>query len=359
MIFDLLYLEANLVLSQKPEENGPWDDKIENQRNLVKLQCLCKPAFLSMSAFVNKLWEGDDTGLTPMDSIKELLDLKKIEYRIFDDGMNTDTMPQLLVPPMTMKSATDYIHEKFGIFSGPIFRYANYAGQFCMWDLKKRWEMTKDSGFTRVHKMPGLTNDVNLYDDVAKEVSDNPDQFITYDSVETLHYGNSVMSKHAYDNIYISHPHEDLAYFHKWNADKIISDFGLWHESDKMKYHNELKHRKKYFYDWNGFETGDGYTGEYNDNQMTSSISELFKDSASLRFVVYRKVKVSLLSRVGEVIYMKPYSDHEFFPGSNYEGAYLITDTDIILTKESHGDLEDNIECFACVTAARSVHSKD
>ncbi len=359
MIWNLLYLESNIELPQKPKDNGPWDDEEEGQRRNFVISCLSKPSFLTMSAFVNRLWEGDDTGMIPLDIIKELLSLKGIESRIFDDGKNEDTIPQLIIPPMTMKSATDFVNEKFGIFKGPTFRYANYAGQFCMWDLKERWELTKDTGFTKTHKMPGFSDDVGLFEEINDSISENPDEFLTYDHVQTIHYGNASIVKNGYDNIYITHPHEDIAFFHKWNTDDIISDFGLWHDNDELKYHDETKIRKKYYYDWKGFEVSSGYSGTYNDNAMTNALSDLYKSSAAIKFTIYRKVKISLVSRVGEVVYLKPYSYHELFPGSNYEGAYLITDSEIILTKESKGTQDDNIEIFATITACRSVQSKD
>ncbi len=358
MIWNLIIMESNIVLPQKPEKNGPWDDEHESQRRRIVFSCVSKPAFLAMSQFVNRLWEGDDTGLMPLDCIKEVLDTKGIEYRIFDAGMNEDTIPQLLVPPMTTKSMCDYIHEKFGIFKGPMFRYANYAGQFCMWDLKERWEETKANGFTKAHKMPGFS-DSGIYETVTELVQNEPDHFITYDNVQTLHYANSLIAKHGYDNIYITHPHEDIAYVHKYNTDEIVTDHGLWHDIDQLKYHADLKHRKKYFYDWKGFEIRDGYTGEFNDSIMISSLSDIMKDASSVKFTIYRKIKISLISRVGEVVYMQPYSEHEFYPGSNYEGAYLITDSDIILSKEYRGPQEDNIECVGTITACRTAQSKD
>jgi hypothetical protein len=305
MIWELLYLESNLTLPQKPEVNGPWDDKHEVQRRETVVSCLSRPSFLTMTSFVNRLYEGDDTGMTPYDCVNEIADLKGLTKRFFDKGKNEDTIPQLLVPPMTMKSAIDYIDEKFGIYKGPLFRYANYAGQLCMWDLKERWEETKADGFTKTHKLPAFTETHTLYDTVSELVAKEPDQFITYDNVETLHYGNALVAKNAYDNIYIVHPHDDIAFFHKRNADTVITEEGLWHDSDVLKYHEELKQRRKYYYDWKGFETGDGYTGNFNDYVQKSSLATMFMDGASVKFTVYRKVKISLVSRVGEDPTMK------------------------------------------------------
>lgn len=359
MIWDLMYLESNITLSQKPIQNGPWMNEEETQKGRLIITCLSKPAFIAMSTSVNKLIEGDNTGKTPLCVCKDLLTSKGIEANIKDCGHNTKKIPQLVIPPMTMKSAVDYLNEKFGIFQGPLFRYANYAGQFCMWDLKQHWEKTKATGFTKVHKMPSFAKCPELYNTVVDLVSNRPDHFLTYDNVETLHYGNSAMIKNGYNNIFIAHPHDDIAYYHKMKSDDVIKSQGLWHDNPQMKFHPETKIRKKYYIDWKGFETCSGYGGGFNDYAMSSAIADSFKDATSLKFTLYRKVKISLISRVGEVCYLKPYAEHEMYPGSNYEGAYLISDTEIVLTKESTGAQEDNLECFAKIIGCRTAQSKN
>jgi len=356
--FDLIYMESNLDLPPKYEHNGIYEDQEEGQRRQILFKCLSKPAVQTMTAYVNRLWE-EEVAIRPIDLIKELLVLNDIEYRIFEDGVNENKVSQVLVPPMTMKSATDYINEKYGIFSGPMFRYANYAGQFCMWDLKKMYEAYKNIGFTRHHKYPSYIETEGLFEEINDLVIDLDDNFATYDMVQSLHYANSNVLKYGYDNTYIYHPHEDIAYFVKKNLDEIVTDYGIWHDSDKLKYNTILKNRKIYYSDMKGFETGDGYSGEYSDHSLTSDMSNSFKDAASIKFTLYRNVKIHLCQKVGEVLYLKPYSDHEKFPGSNYEGGYLVSDSEIILTRVQRGGQEDNMNCIAFLTGYRTVQSKD
>lgn len=356
--YTLMYLESNLDLPPKIENNVPIDAAKESQRRHVVFTCLAKPAFLAMTQFVNKLWE-EESGLRPLDFIYELLDSRGIEYRIFEDGVNEDKVQQLLVPPMTIKSAVDYIHEKFGVFSGPTFRYVNYAGQFLMWDLKMMYEKYKDAPFTKHHKMPTQFDTPGLWDEIQDEAFLKDDVFVTYDMVQALHYANSSLVKYGYDNIYIYHPHEDIMFMQKKNVDEIVEEFGIWHDKPLLKFNEELKNRKLYYYDMKGFEVGSGYTGIYNNFNLTSDMSEAFQDAASVRFTLYRNVKLHLLQKVGEVIYLKPWSKHEFIPGSNYEGGYLVSDTEIVLTREQRGSQEDNMNCIATVTGYRTAQSKD
>lgn len=359
MIWNLLYMQANVDLPTKRFDNKTHDNSEEFQRRIYKVTCLSKPSFIAMSKNVNLLLEGDDTGYTPLDVIIELLDNNGIKYLILDGGANEETIPQLLIPPMSIKSATDYINEKFGIFKGPMFRYAGHNGEYYLWDLKEKWEKLKDIGFTKHHKVPNYIEDPGLFEEINVEAAMEPEVYLTYDMVETLHYANSTMIKYKYDNTYIAHPHTEIAHYHNFNSDEIIEELGLWHDNPEMKYHKDLVHLKNYFYDQKGFEVADGYTGIYDDHFGYTELANNFKDASSVKFTLLRNVRVNYCQRVGEIFYFKPHALHEKFPGSNYEGGYLVTDSEIILSKESRGPWEDNIACTCTIIGCRTVQSKD
>lgn len=359
IVYNLLYLQSNLDLPDKHQDNQDVETAKEKVKRNVKVQCLSQEAALGLTQFVNKLYE-EETGMTPLDFVMDILDYRGIEYEIEPDGMNENTVQQLIVPPMTVRSAIDYIDEKFGIYKGPLFRYMDYTGKFHMWDLKKHYDKFKGSGLFREHKLPVYTQSKSLYNDVNEEVAESKDQFLTYDNFETLHYGNDVMMSNGYQNIYITHPHEDIFHMLKTETPDIITKYGIWHDNDKMKYYEGLKHRKIYYHDMKGFEVDSGYTGEYDDHIITSQIANAFKDAFAIRFVMYRNVKIPYAEAVGDVVNFKPYSEHENQPGKNYAGGYVIKDSVIMFNKHNRqGMTEDNIVCTAKVTAFRTVQTKD
>ncbi len=358
MIYDLLYLQADLALPDKNHDNGTMENEKEANKRSIKIDCLSKQSVLTMTQFINKLYE-EETGMTPIDVVYDILDYREIKYRIMDDGKNEETIQQLIIPPMTIKSAVDYINEKFGIYSGPMFRYVNYSGEFLMWDLKKQYDLYKDSGFFTEHKLPVHTEDKKLFKEVNDLVANSSDQFLTYDEFLTLHYGNSVMLRYGYQNTFITHPHEDIFHMVRKTTEDIITDYGIWHENDKLKYLTDLKNRKLYYHDMKGFETGSGYSGVYDDHFATSTVADMFKDATAIRFNMYRNVKVPLAEKVGETMFFKPYSFHENWPGSNYAGAYIIEDSIITFDKWMRGKPEDNVVCQAEITAFRTVQTKD
>jgi len=183
--FKLLYLESNLDLSPKEEENGSVDSIKEPQRRHVIMTCLSKPAYLTLTKFVNKLFEDPDgaTGaqLTPLDMIKQMLDDAGIkEYRIIDDGMNEDTVQQMIIPPMTVKSAIDYINQNYAIFQGPMLRYVNYSGQLLLWDLKQMFDKYKDSPFITLHKSPSHFDTPGMFNEINQIAAETQDEFVIY-----------------------------------------------------------------------------------------------------------------------------------------------------------------------------------
>ena len=356
--YKLLYIECNLDLPPKEEKNRTIDDQQEVQRRHAMVSCVSLPAYQSMTTFVNKLYEEEEDHLRPIDYVKDLLDQNGIKYIIKEDGCNKDLINQMIIPPMTMRNAVDYINQNYGIYSGPMFRYCNYSGEFLMWDLKKMYEQHKDSPWVKMHKSPSHFDTPGKFKEINEIAASTENEFVTHKLAESINHGNANMLRYGYDNIYIYHPSSDIAVFQKKNADDIITDYGIWHNKNEMKYHPELKTRKLYFSDMRGFENED-YTGKYNTDMLTQNMASAYQNAAAVRITLLRNVKVPLASKVGEVLYLKPYSDFEKFQGSNYEGGYLISDSEIVFTREESGSQEQNVTCIATLTAHRTSQSKD
>jgi hypothetical protein len=356
--YKLIILESKIDLPPKDQKTGTIGNQSEQQKIHVVVTCLAKPAYEAMTQFVNKLWEDSDgmtgTSKTPLDCVKEILKDNKITYRIFEDGKNEDTIQQMIIPPMTVRSAVDYINQNYGIFSGPLFRYANYSGQFLLWDLSKMYSNYKNQPWVKMHKASSNFDDAQQFHEINKLTMNQSDEFVTNDSTETIHHSNANVIRYGFDNIYIFHPHEDLVSFQKRNLDDIILKFGMWHNSDNMKYHPDLKNRKMYFIDMVGFETGSGYEGKYNDHILTQDMATSFQNTASIRMKLYKNVKFHMIQKIGEVLFLEPYSDHEKYKGSSYRGAYLVSESEIVFTRE-----HDTVNCIATLTAYRTAQSMD
>jgi hypothetical protein len=356
--FDLVYLESNLDLPEKPQ-NNMGENKEDDQRRPTLIRCIPYPAINVMSSFVNKVWESP-TGLKPIQFIKKILDMRGYlgDAIIKDVGFNDYLIDQLVIPPMTIKRATDYIDEKFAIYKGPIFRYCNYAGKFLMWDLYEKMKLEKNSPRFKYIKFASQYDDPGLFDAQNKECVDNWGKvYGGNDMVETVHYPNSNILNYGYDNIMITHPRTDLYYLIRKNIKDSIAEKGIWHDKDETKYYSDLNSRKVYMSDSVGFED-EGYSADYCEAPVTSRVATKIRDMCNIRFVLKRNISLRRVMQVGEVCEVEITSEHEKLPETDYSGAYIIATTDITIDKEPSGDGGDNYMAQCVVTAFRSVQTK-
>ena len=228
-----------------------------------------------------------------------------------------------------------------------------------MWDLRKMYEKHKNSPWVKMLKSPSHFETDGKFEEINNIAAASDDEFVTHDMGESIHHANANVIRFGYDNIYIYHPHEDIAVFQKKKIPEIIPDYGIWHNSEEMKYHEDLKNRKLYYHDMKGHEIGTGYSGEYNNFILKQDMATSFQNAAALRIMLYRNVKIHMVQKVGEVLYLEPYLEHEKYSGSNYRGGYLISDSEIVLTREQRGKQEDNLNCMATLTAYRTTQSMD
>lgn len=352
--WELVYLESNLPLPSKPMMNvGQYEDV---QRRQVVVVCIPKPSYIIMTSFINKLWE-EEAVMVPLDFVKEVLEIKGYlaDAIIRDDGFNEMFVNQLIIPPMTIKSMVDYINEKFGIYSGPMFRYCHFGGHFLMWDLKKTYEEQKASPrYIIYHKLPGKA-DEGLIDEIMDKCSDGTGtHYCGYEAAETLHHANSNIIQYGFKNIYVYHPHEDLYYLMQKEVPEIVTDFGIWHDNESIKYNEELNSRKMYFTDSRGFDIA----GEYSPNIVTNRMAHHIKDAAVIRFLVKRNINIDNVMKIGEVCYYETYQENEMFEGADYTGGYLIETSDLTFSKEQDSGGGDNYDSSCLITGIRTVQTK-
>jgi len=357
--FKLLYLESDLDLPPKPEDNT-GEKYTDYQKRSILVRCIPYPAVNVMTCFINRLWE-EESGMKPIEFIKEILDIKGYlkDSIIIDDGMNEFKVNQLIVPPTTIKRSVDYINEKFAIYEGPLFRYCNYAGHFLMWDLYEKMQKEKDKPRFEYIKLSAQYDSDKLFWEQNKKASDKWGEiYVGHDSVETVHYPNSVFVNYGYHNLMITHPRSDLYYIIQKNGPTAIEENGIWHDNKDTKYYQQMKHRKMYSTDSVGFEEL-GYTAKYSPSPLSNRLGDHFKDMFSIRFALRRNVSLRYVMQCGEVCKVTVDSKHEMTPGKNYSGSYIVETSDITLDKEPTGNGGDNYDAVCFITAFRSVMSKD
>lgn len=358
MSFDLLILEMNLDLPPKAINNV--SDRRDSQRRLSIFTCVPIQAFELMNMTVNKLWTNPVSVRT---IITDLCDRINVSYdHIESENLNPTLVHQCLIPPMSFRAAIDYIDATYGIYKGCLFRYVNYNGTLEMWDLKSKFDKMKTSGIFKVHKMPVFSNSSDTFSKPAKLAQEEPDHYITYDSMETISRPNDAFVIDGYRQVIVNHPHEDIVDYYNINISDISKKYGLNSDTFDLKCNSGVMNKRltvnydsignmpEYVTDPNsGYELFGAAT--YTDNTIKLNM---------IRFHIYRKMKLHLLMRIGMPMYLQPYAEHELYSGSNYSGAYLVTRTVCTITREGpDGTIGDQMHGSATIEAARTSQSQD
>ncbi len=355
IIFELIILENNVPLVPKSYNNVSNYQDV--QRRTVISTCICKQSFQIMSTPVNRLWE---TGVSPYDAAIQLIkDTGVKNTNIEDCNKNTYNIDQLIIPPMSLNKALDEINDKYGIYENQMFKYMKYNGTFEMWDVVKHFENNID-GEIVIHKLPIVAPDCILKkpQELAEE---NKNHFVTYDTIETINNSNDSCVLNGFKQTHIYHPSFDIAYYVNTNYVEESKNRGLLSKNDDIKINTAMNTRLIVDSSMKGLMKVDNST-ENSDitpvmNPIYRRMSKEFMRLNQIRINLVRQIKIHELMNVGHTMYLKPYSEHETYEGSNYEGTYLITNTVIVLSREYKGGLGDQVNVGATITASRTNQS--
>ena len=271
-------------------------------------------------------------------------------------GKNEDTIDQLMIPPMSFSEALNFINNMYGIYNNELFRYCDWNGTFKMWDIKEYFDENKGCGNIKLHKLPifGPPELTNPATEIAQKSSKD---YLCYDNVSTTNRIVDSFVENGFKQTYIYHPAFDIAYYVNKDMSQEFIKHGNIHGCDCLKYDADaLSERYKVHNDDHGMmnEFYGSKPSEYFINRRFS------RESLKLNFVKFnitRKLKVHDLMKVGSLVYFKPYSEHEKFNKSSYEGSYMIFDSHIIIDRFKDGALADIVTPNAVIVAARTNQS--
>lgn len=348
---ELIILEVNLPLTPKSYDN--ITNHKDNQQRIVVMTCIPKIAYEIMSTAVNRLW---DEEISLFDAVKQLCkDAGAMSNcNVEECGKNCSTLDQLLVPPMSLNKALDDLNNRYGIFENEMFKYVRYDGKFEMWDILKHYKTNLD-GEVYIHKIPTYAPDI-LIDTPHEYANQFKNHFVTYDTVETLNLTNDYLIKNGCLQTYIYHPEYDIAHYINVDVSGSVTDHGIIHKSKDIKMQQTMKQRLVVDDSLIGI-TKEPHGNQIKNNPIDRRVNQQLMSLNKLKFTLIRQLKIKELMKVGHVLYFKPYAEHEVFKGSNYEGAYLILDSEITLSRMKGSQLTDQVDSKALIVASRTNQS--
>lgn len=327
LILDLVILEMNIDLPQKYMYNISEKWQVEHRKSL--LTCVPRRSHEIMNAPVNKMWWDN---VTVWSAVNQVIDELKINPKKIDSRKSNKTnLPQLIIPPMSFRNFLYYMDEKYGIYNDRLFFYTYYTGSFFMWGLKTKFDDYKPSGgIYTVHKMPSFTRSESTYDIPAKLARNTPNNYIAYDNFKTITMTNDPFIKNGGRQYHIFHPKYDISQIKIWDPISNAESNGIHASKKDLKVDTSFLKKRTVVIDTN---ISDENCGSSETSMLANYIEPAYKMNF-LHFQIVRKIKPHLVMRVGEPVSIKMYAEHEKKSGANYEGSYMIWESELMINRE-------------------------
>jgi hypothetical protein len=231
--FELMLLNIDYEILMKSTDQ---QEKMKD-RTGIRLITICRKAFQTMSSIVNSITFGATVSEVISTMITGLA--TRPTYNIDQDGISTEKIDQIIVPPVTFYQAVNYLNKQFGLYNKA------QMGIGCLYDNSI---YIKNLSF-KPKKAATFTIDYLAIDlDNIKKLKQGIDgkSFYAWNPIETSYKGNTVYSYLAPTNRYVVKP-KDLLYK---NIDISLNteakNFGIVSKDTKIYYDNQtISDRRK------------------------------------------------------------------------------------------------------------------
>ena len=297
---------------------------LDDQRDRAAIPFLAVPRknIEVMSTLVNKVY----TATRVETVLRDLVSQTKVNLDLDTDNINTQLIDQLVVPPLSLTKAIQYINSVFGIYKGTM-GWNFEDDTLHIYNLTKR--MNKTPAFT-VYQLT-LAGD---NDSIIQECS-NGKNFYTYDTLVTGYGANARFAAVAKKINYVVKPRDTLYRVINLDLASVCDDYGLLSKlGTPMYYSSSFNNRTKYHINYTGY-----------DDDTTFAINQVVdpaKDMTSLGLNLERNLPILNLVKVGQVVKLNIGS----IDNVDLAGKYILRGTTItfIRAKDREWETTANIQ---------------
>lgn len=281
---DLMYVDSNYDLLMK--SSNPQKDM--KDRSKVEVITICRKPFQTMTTVVNSLYYDSDIQSVVNSLVQNRISTgASLNYD--GQGVNTEKIDQILVPPTTFHQAIRYLDHYFGVYNGLL-------GFFCLWD--------NTIYLKNLTKKPLTSHTFTIYQ-LATDVKEGPivtaptdgKTFYTYQNVETTYMGNSVIAATAPTAKYIVKPKDTLSHTIDIDMNNFATQYGIIAKNKKIFFDDEAigSNRQRIYNEHTGYEKTESFINA----SLSKEIAEM-----SLVYISLNSKNISLLNlmHVGETV---------------------------------------------------------
>lgn len=307
---ELLYLKSSLPLVPAPQQ------ALKSTPDPATVQILTVPR--RSTYFINRVVNKVFLNKTMYDIVSELIQQTGAKPEILKNGINPHVIDQLVVPAIPFNKAISYIHEKWGICSGPLQYFSHFSeDKIIVRDLSKS---VKEQEHLVIHQLALDGKSENI----IKKCTDGINYY-TRHFTETSYDANIVLSRVANQVKHIVQPSDKLTDKVEYTVEDLCKKHGITSKSVNLIYDPSMKSSELYIQDSTGFET--------NAESCYHKISRMIPFLSKITLDVEGDMRLLNLSKVGFPVRFKTYTMENL----DLDGKYVLTYSKFMFSRDLKG----------------------
>jgi hypothetical protein len=291
-------------------------DVIGKSKELSKVTILTVPRkpFITMGKMVNNVFYGK----TPYEALTTIFKDAGAGINFDTNNINTTPIDQILVPPMTLYKAIEYMDYQFGIYNGGVSNhgFCQYDNTITVQNLSKK--VNSQVAFTVYH--------VAMDTDLGAIIKDSYDgtKFVTRDNLESEYNANTSFCHTPNKITYNVKPTTTLYQQVSFTYSELCKKNGVYTGNAPEIYHDPILDDREMF---RVNHTGVDMSSAFAKSRMARNTV----DFASLKVFLSKNIQISNLLRVGEAVRVEPKTAAYVGLGGNY----ILKASEITFNKET------------------------
>ncbi len=263
----------------------------------------------SLSGLVNNIYYAKTLPEIMEDLTKETFSSLEIDQ----ENLNTEPLDQVIIPPVSLNRAIEYLDYTFGFYKGTMGW--NFRGdKLYIYNLNKR--MNKANVFIVYQLVSGDDNSK-----VIEECNDGK-RFYTYELMRSDYAANTRFASEARHINYIVKPRDTLYDTVSLDLEEVCKDYGLISKRGTQIFHSPILSRSRFHVDHTGYDTDNTFA--------ISSATQPIRNLSTLRFSLERNLRILNLVDVGQPVNLNV----KVSENTDASGNYILRSSDLSFNRE-------------------------
>ena len=309
IVMELMYIQSNFGLA--PETMNAEQNM--SDRGGSQILTVCRQSYKTITGLVNEVYENKTIKEVIQDLTNKVNPGATLE--LVDEGINSEKIDQILIPPVTYIRAIKYLNDTFGIFNGPMAIFCNYENKVFITNLSK--QINKSSHIVIFYVASNQTTSKEIMDKCT-----DGQHFYTSLPIQSGYEGNKKFSSVASDIHYITKPSDRLYSTVNMNLNDICKEYGVIFKNRDVKFDSSTS-RERYEVDKPGYSTNNRDSESF----AISGLSRMICNLSSLQVTLNGFLDIARFFDIGKTVLFAPYVDTY----TELSGDYILRASDIVI----------------------------